>query len=291
MICSECPRACAALRTESAAEGACRSPAVVRLARAALHFWEEPCISGTRGSGAMFFSGCPLRCVFCQNYIISHEGLGKTVDVPRLRRIMDELRTQGAHNINLVSPTHYAHALLEVFDGYRPGIPIVYNCSGYESVQTLRALSGIVDIYLTDLKYFGTAPAKKYSGAEDYFAVASRAVLEMSAQKPECVMDADGIMRSGLIIRHLVLPGNTLDTLRVLDWCAEHIGQRALYSIMSQFTPTEHTQGIKPLDRRLTPAEYARVERYTRELGLHGYIQELSSAKEEYTPPFDFTGV
>ena len=291
MICSQCPRACGALRTESIAGGACRSPAQVRLARAALHFWEEPCISATRGSGAIFFSGCPLRCVFCQNYIVSHLGKGKNVSLERLRAIMEELKAMGAHNINLVSPTHYTHALLQLFDGYRPGIPVVYNCSGYESVQTLRMLAGIVDIYLTDFKYFSPVPAEKYSGAANYFAVASAAVQEMCAQQPECVFDADGILHKGVIIRHLVLPGNTMDTLRVLDWCAQNIGKHALYSIMSQYTPNMHTQGIKPLDRRLTTQEYERVAGYVAELGLDGYIQELDSATEEYTPPFDFTGV
>ncbi|MBR4869453.1 MAG: 4Fe-4S cluster-binding domain-containing protein, partial [Oscillospiraceae bacterium] len=202
MICDLCPRRCGAERREDMGRGVCRMPAAPKLARAGLHLWEEPCISGNKGSGAIFFSGCSLGCVFCQNGSISHGGFGKTVSVARLREIMEELKAQGAHNINLVNPTHFAHCIKEAL-AEPIGIPVVWNCGGYERVETLKEMEGLVDIYLPDLKYVDGALSQKYSRAEDYFTYAAPAILEMFRQTGPYEMDDSGMLRRGTVIRHL----------------------------------------------------------------------------------------
>ncbi|MBQ8784170.1 MAG: radical SAM protein, partial [Clostridia bacterium] len=205
-ICTACPRECKIDRTAST--GFCGVTDSFRVARAALHFWEEPCISGTRGSGTVFFSGCNLKCVYCQNFELSHNAFGKDISDERLLKIFDELTTLGAHNINLVNPTHYALRLAELFKKKRPSVPIVYNTGGYEKTETLKMLDGIVDIYLADLKYCDNTVSQKYSKAENYFEMASQAIFEMKRQQPEDIFDPDGIMQKGVIIRNLILPGN-----------------------------------------------------------------------------------
>lgn len=289
MICTLCPRRCGAVRDDTHGEGFCAMPAVPVLARAALHPWEEPCISGTRGSGTVFFSGCTLGCVFCQNHTISRESFGKAVTVARLREIFEELIAQGAHNINLVSPTPYVPAIQEALARPLP-VPVVWNTSGYERVETLRALEGRVQIYLPDLKYADHALAERYSGAADYFSVATAAIREMYRQVGDCVMK-DGLLQRGVVIRHLMLPGALANTKAVMDWVAETFrpGQ-VLFSLMAQYTPQENAEGV--LTRRITGAEYRAALAYMENLGItDGYAQERESAGKEYTPCFDLTGI
>ncbi len=287
MICSICPRRCGALRDATHA-GFCGVGDAPVVARAAPHFWEEPCISGTRGSGAVFFSGCSLRCVFCQNHLISAGGQGKTVTVERLRGIFRELENQGVHNLNLVTGSHFLPAICQALDP-QPAVPVVWNSGGYESPLALKALDGKVQVYLPDMKYMDGALAGRLSGAEDYPQVARAAILEMFRQTGPYVLDGDGMLTRGVMIRHLVLPGQLDNTFSVLDWLAETFRPGdVLVSLMGQYTPN----GVGGPDRRLTPEEYQRAADYMAALGLlEGYTQELSSGSAEYTPPFDGTGV
>ena len=289
MICNLCPRRCGAERTEETGGGVCGMPAGLRLARAGLHFWEEPCISGTHGSGAVFFSGCCLRCSFCQNRTISAGGFGKAVSVERLREIFQELVAQGAHNLNLVTPTHFTPWILEALDP-APPVPVVWNCGGYERVETLRTLEGKVQIYLPDLKYALEGPAAALSAAPDYFPVARAAILEMYRQTGPYEME-DGLLKKGVVIRHLVLPGQLENTRRCIDWVAQTFrpGQ-VLFSLMAQYTPQPGATG--PMARHVTRAEYAAAVAYMENCGItDGFTQERTSAREEYTPDFDLTGV
>jgi len=259
------------------------------VARAMLHQWEEPCISGTRGSGAVFFSGCVLGCVYCQNGSISRERFGKQISVRRLREIFEELIAQGAHNIDLVSPTPYVPAILEALDTPLP-VPVVWNTGGYERVETLRALEGRVQIWLPDLKYADNALAKRYSGAADYFDAAAGAIREMYRQAGDYVME-DGLLKRGVLIRHLLLPGGLNNAKAVMDWIAENFrpGQ-VLFSLMSQYTPQAGAQGV--LARRVTGGEYRAALAYMQNLGISdGYCQDSSSARKEYTPDFDLRGI
>ena len=291
MICQLCPRSCGALRTETEGKGYCRMPALPVLARAALHQWEEPPISGTRGSGTIFFSGCPLGCVFCQNEEISHRDVGKPVTVQRLRQICMELVDQGAHNINFVTPTHYSHILAQVLDTPLP-VPVVFNSGGYDSVSTLKSLEGKIDIYLPDLKYMDSAPAGRYSAAPDYPAVAAAAIREMVRQVGPCVFDENGLLKKGVIIRHLVLPGQAEGAKQVMDWVAREFPKgTVLFSLMSQYTPYGRADQFPEIDRKLRRGEIRAVQDYMDALGLDGFTQERTSAKREYTPPFDLSGL
>ena len=291
MICQLCPRRCGALRTETEGKGYCRMPALPVLARAALHQWEEPPISGTRGSGTIFFSGCPLGCVFCQNEEISHRDVGKPVTVQRLRQICMELVDQGAHNINFVTPTHYSHILAQVLDTPLP-VPVVFNSGGYDSVSTLESLEGKIDIYLPDLKYMDGVPAGRYSAAPDYPAVAAAAIREMVRQVGPCVFDENGLLKKGVIIRHLVLPGQAEGAKQVMDWVAREFSKgTVLFSLMSQYTPYGRADQFPEIDRKLRRGEIRAVQDYMDALGLDGFTQERTSAKREYTPPFDLSGL
>ena len=291
MICQLCPRRCGALRTETEGKGYCRMPALPVLARAALHQWEEPPISGTRGSGTIFFSGCRLGCVFCQNEEISHRDVGKPVTVQRLRQICMELVDQGAHNINFVTPTHYSHILAQVLDTPLP-VPVVFNSGGYDSVSTLESLEGKIDIYLPDLKYMDGAPAGRYSAAPDYPAVAAAAIREMVRQVGPCVFDENGLLKKGVIIRHLVLPGQAEGAKQVMDWVAREFPKgTVLFSLMSQYTPYGRADQFPEIDRKLRRGEIRAVQDYMDALGLDGFTQERTSAKREYTPPFDLSGL
>lgn len=288
-LCTLCPRLCNAPRTDSSGSGFCRMPTLPVVARAMLHHWEEPCISGKNGSGAVFFSGCVLGCVFCQNSPISRDRFGKTVSIPRLREIFDRLVEQGAHNVNLVSPTPFAPAILEALSEPLP-VPVVWNTGGYERVETLRFLEGKVQIWLPDLKYADNALARRYSGAGDYFETACAAILEMHRQSGDYVLE-DGLLRRGVVIRHLLLPGALENTKAVMDWVAASFrpGQ-VLFSLMSQYTPQPGAQGL--LARRVTGAEYRAALAYMENLGIvDGYCQDSSSAREEYTPAFDLSGL
>ena len=289
MICTLCPRRCAALRTETAGEGFCAMPSAPVVARAMLHRWEEPCLSGTRGSGAVFFSGCVLGCVYCQNGRISREGFGRTVSVPRLREIFLELIAQGAHNIDLVSPTPFVPAIREALTPSLP-VPVVWNTGGYERVETLRSLEGLVQVWLPDLKCADSALAARYSGAVDYFEAASAAIVEMHRQAGDYVIE-DGLLRRGVVIRHLLLPGALDNAKAVMDWVSKTFrpGQ-VLFSLMAQYTPQPGAEG--PLARRVRGGEYRAAAAYMENLGItDGYCQDLSSAREEYTPAFDLQGV
>lgn len=292
-FCNICPRKCNAERLPLAenGEGFCGLGGAPRIARAALHFWEEPPISGENGSGTVFFSGCNLGCVFCQNKKISRGRFGKTVTPERLREIYEELINKGAHNINLVTPTHFADAVLASLEP-KLAVPVVYNCGGYESVETLKRFEGKIQIYLPDMKYSDNALAKKYSAAPDYFETAKEAVKEMYRQTGKYDIGDDGIMKKGVIIRHLILPGQLENTKKVIDWVKNEFAPgEVLFSLMSQFTPVEGCN-TDELYRRLTKDEYSEIADYLFESGIEdGFMQELSSAKEEYIPPFDLEGV
>lgn len=290
MICTLCPRNCGAERTAESGAGVCRMGTQPKIARAALHMWEEPCISGTRGSGAVFFSGCGLRCVFCQNEAISQQGEGKIVTPARLAEIFRELEAQGAHNINLVTAAHFVPAVLEALNLYRPNIPIVYNSSGYESIETLRMLSGVVDIYLPDYKYIDPNMAAMLSGAQDYPEVAFAAIAEMIRQTGAPVYDENGMMQRGTLIRHLVLPGLTGDSMKILTHIRDEFPGIPV-SLMGQYTPCGRALSMPGMDRKIKKKEYARVLAHMEAIGLDGYRQELGSADGAFIPSFDETGV
>ena len=266
-------------------------PALPMVARAALHQWEEPPISGTRGSGTVFFSGCSLKCIFCQNDPISHGNFGKVVTVEHLREICQNLIAQGAHNINFVNPTHYVHVLSELLK--QPfEVPVVYNTGGHDKADTLRTLEGKVDIYLPDLKYLDPDSARRFSAAADYPEVATGAIREMFRQTGPCVFDENGLLKKGVIIRHLVLPGRLNEAKEVMDWVAEQFAPgEVLFSLMSQYTPYGKALDDPQLSRRLRPSEARNAREYMFNLGLGGFTQEDASAKTEYIPPFDLTGI
>ena len=290
MICTLCPRNCGVERTAESGAGVCRMGTQPKIARAALHMWEEPCISGTRGSGAVFFSGCGLRCVFCQNEAISQQGEGKIVTPARLAEIFRELEAQGAHNINLVTAAHFVPVVLEALSLYRPNIPIVYNSSGYESIETLRMLSGVVDIYLPDYKYIDPNMAAMLSGARDYPDVAFAAIAEMIRQTGAPVYDENGMMQRGTLIRHLVLPGLTGDSMKILTRIRDEFPGIPV-SLMGQYTPCGRALSMPGMDRKIKKKEYARVLAHMEAIGLDGYRQELGSADGAFIPSFDETGV
>ncbi len=290
MLCNICPRKCNTDRSQ--ALSFCGSGELPRVARAAPHMWEEPPISGERGSGAVFFSGCSLRCVYCQNYGISVENFGKTLTPAELRDVYSRLIEKGVHNISLITASHFLEGVLESLSSPLP-VPVVWNSGGYESVESLRRLEGKVQIYLPDMKYSLSAPARRYSFAPDYPEIAKSAILEMFRQTGPYELDGDGIMKSGVLIRHLVLPGNLENTFGVIDWVSETFSEgEVLFSLMSQYTPFGRASDFPELSRRLTEAEYDAAVRYMEERGItDGFYQELSSAKEEYTPNFDLTGI
>ena len=290
MICNLCPRQCGALRTQTQGNGRCRMPEAPVVARAALHLWEEPPISGTKGSGTVFFSGCSLGCVFCQNEQISHRDFGKPVTVDRLREIFGALIAQGAHNINLVNPTHYAHVVAQALEQPLP-VPVVWNSGGYDRVETLRVLEGKVDIYLPDYKYRTADYAARYADAADYPQAAEAAIVEMVRQTgPFCY--ENGLLKRGVIIRHLLLPGKLAEAKRVMDWVAETFqpGQ-VLFSLMSQYIPWGRAAEYPELNRRLRASEIRAAEGYMSDLGLEGFTQGAEAARADYIPPFDLTGV
>ncbi|MDO4490205.1 MAG: radical SAM protein [Lachnospiraceae bacterium] len=292
--CRICPRECGAGREEGK-RGVCGVADVILVSRAALHMWEEPCISGERGSGAVFFAGCPLHCVYCQNYEIAG-GVGKVITKQRLAEIFLELQQKGAHNINLVTPTHYSHLLPEVLQMARDQglcIPIVYNCSGYEKVDTLKKLADFVDIYLADYKYPDPQGAEKYSHAPDYPEIAWAALEEMLRQQPECVFDEEGILQKGVVVRHLLLPGRVKAAKQAVSQLYEAFGDRIYISLMNQYTPFERVGERYPeLSRKVTSREYGRLLDFALELGVeNGFFQEGDTAEESFIPVFNGEGV
>ena len=286
MICTLCPRMCRALRDEEHGEGYCGMGTRAVVARAAPHYWEEACLSGTRGCGTIFFSGCPLGCVYCQNYEISHERQGRPITDEELAGLIADLTAQGVHNISFVTGTHFIPAILHALEIAKPAIPVVWNTGGYERVEALKALEGHVDIYLPDLKNVSGRLGKVLMNAPDYFDAASKAILEMLRQTGPAQYDDQGMMTRGTIIRHLVIPGCTVDSLRVMDWIAENTPKGTPISIMRQYTPIDKCH-VKGLDRRVTDEEYQRVLDRAVDLGLNAFVQEKESAESKYIPDFN----
>ena len=294
--CEICPRKCGIDRT-AGRRGRCGTDNRLLVARAALHPWEEPCLSGKRGSGTVFFSGCSLGCVFCQNRAIRDGGAGIAVTPERLAEIFLSLQEAGAHNINLVTPTHYAPLLGEVIRQARAAglvVPIVYNCGGYENVETLRGLRGLIDIYLPDMKYMSASLAQKYSGASDYPETAEKAIKEMFRQTGSYrISEETGLLERGVVIRHLLLPNHVENTLRVIDWVAETFDPgEVLFSLMRQYVPHGRAAEYPELNRRVTDEEYQRVEQHLYDSGIEdGFVQDGESASDSFIPAFDGTGV
>ena len=291
--CHLCPRNCGINRNISV--GFCGCGSTLKAARAALHHWEEPCISGTRGSGAVFFSGCTLKCCFCQNHLISQGTLGKELSPKRLEEIFLSLQEQGAHNIDLITATQFLPQILPALDlvKHKLHIPVIYNCGGYEKIETLALLKDYIDIYLPDLKYFDSSLSWRYSKAKNYFEIASEAIPYMIEQTGELRYDAQGILQKGVIIRHMVLPGGKEDSIQLLHWIKENLPKgKYLLSLLSQYTPFYKSSDYPEINRRITTYEYNKVLDTAISLGLtQGFMQEKSSAKEEYTPPFDLEGI
>lgn len=287
MKCNLCPKRCNAERTEqNNINGFCKMPLLPKVARADLHFWEEPIISGKNGSGAVFFSGCSLDCVYCQNYEISHCEKGTLISYEKLAEIFYELEKKGAHNINLVSPSHYVLAIKEALKIYRPKIPIVYNSSGYDNVNSLKILEGDIDIFLLDLKYLNSNRAEKYSNTPDYPENATKALKEAYRQRGECVIE-NGIMKKGVIIRHLLLPQGTKEAISVFDFVKENM-PNAYFSIMSQYIPFGNAKDFPEINRKVTNREYEKVIDYIMDSNFKNvFIQERDSANEEYIPEFN----
>ncbi|MGB7605755.1 MAG: radical SAM protein [Lutisporaceae bacterium] len=291
--CTICPIKCGTDRTQR--KGACGVGDKLIVAKAFLHQWEEPCISGANGSGTIFFSGCNLHCVFCQNHDISQEGFGKEITVSRLTDIMLELQAKGAENINLVTPTPYVLHIIEAVKIARKNgltLPIVYNTNGYETVETIEMLRGTVDVYLPDIKYYTDKYAVKYSRAKDYFNYASYAVLAMIAQVGFPEFDEKGLLKKGVLIRHMIMPELLADSKSILRWIWNNLGKQAYVSLMCQYTPMYNAEKHEEINRKLDDWEYEYIIDYFFKLGLeNGFVQDFSSAVTDYVPSFDLTGV
>lgn len=286
--CNVCPRKCKVDRNSKL--GFCGQSNTVKVAKVMLHQWEEPIISAGNGSGAIFFSGCNLKCIYCQNYKISSLGEGKEISVETLANLFKQLEQSGAVNINLVTPTHFSTQIIEALKIYRPKVPVVWNTSGYESVETIKKLKNYVDIYLTDLKYYSKALSTELSCATDYFDVATKAILEMRKNQPEDVIE-NGIMKKGVIVRHLVLPTFVGDSIGVFDWIYENLGTDTFISVMSQYTPCHLALKHKILKKKLKQKEYDKLLFHIMDLGFkNGFIQELSSSTQKFIPDFDTKG-
>jgi len=292
--CELCPKKCGINRLNGEV-GFCGATNKVKVARAALHEWEEPCISGTNGSGTVFFSHCTLNCVFCQNYNLSHNNFGKEITIEKLSEIFLDLQNKGAHNINLVTPTHYIPQIIEALKIAKTNgltIPIVYNSSGFENLEIIKLLSGFIDIYLPDFKYFDNSIAKKYSSANNYFENISKCLFEMLNQVGEPKFHND-IMQKGIIIRHLILPGFTADSKKILDYLYKNFKNKVYISIMNQYTPiTSNLVNYPEISRKLTEQEYDEILDYAISIGIeNAFIQEGETAKESFIPDFDLSGI
>lgn len=290
MQCNICPRRCGADR-ENGSLGFCGASNKIRIARAALHFWEEPCLSGKNGAGTVFFSHCNMKCVYCQNYRISTRGAGHEVSIGELAEIFLDLQSRGANNIDLVTPTHYALDIAEeVKKAKNSGlhIPVLYNCGGYESVETLKRLEGLIDIYMPDMKYYRDKYAMKYSSAPKYFETACAALEEMYRQTGAVVLDKNGIMQSGVIVRHMMLPGLMLDTKKIMDYLFDTYGNNIYISLMSQYTPLKNVERFPELNRKIDMKKYNSIVDYCMNRGMENvFIQEGSAAKESFIPCFE----
>lgn len=285
-LCNSCPRQCNAQRTDNDNIGGfCGMPMLPKIARADLHFWEEPCISGTNGSGTIFFSGCSMRCVYCQNYEISHKNKGKVISVEELAEIIKELELKGAHNINFVNPTHYMEAVKAALKIYRPRIPLVCNTGGYELTENIE--QNIFDIYLFDLKYISSEKSLRYSAVADYFERASAALKAAYKLKTQCVFNKDGIMQSGIIVRHLLLPAATNEAINIIDWFFQNT-PNAFFSLMAQYVPCGRAEQYKEINRKITKREYDKVlQHLITKNSDRIYIQDSVSSDKKYIPDFD----
>ena len=282
MACRICPRNCAGRDN-----GICGVRDKIIVSRIAPHYWEEPVISGKNGSGTVFFAGCSLKCVFCQNYEISHKLQGAELSAPELESKCRKLCSSGVHNLSFVTPSHYVPLIRRMLENNDFCVPIVYNSSGYDSLASLKSLNGLIDIYMPDMKYISSSLSEKYSGAPDYFENASIAIEEMYRQSGDAVTDDNGIMQKGVIIRHLVLPDNLENTYDVLDWFSDFSKDKKIYfSLMSQFTPHGDLSSFPELQRRITAEEYEKAVSYMQLLGIDGFTQEIGSACEKYIPDF-----
>ncbi|MBR3971677.1 MAG: radical SAM protein [Ruminococcus sp.] len=288
MICKLCPHKCAAYKNTNTIGGKCGVSANIKVARIAPHFWEEPCISGEKGSGAVFFSGCTMKCIYCQNSEISADLQGVEISPEILADEYRKLEELGVHNIDLISATQFLPEILKSFEIYKPHIPIVYNCGGYERTETLRALEGIVDIYLPDFKYSDNNLAKEYSGAEDYPQVALEALKEMFRQTGRLTVNDDGIAEKGVLVRHLVLPNHTKNSIGVLNILKENFGDNLTLSLMGQYTPHGRALNHPKLNRKITKREYQKVLDHLIDLDIDGFAQELQSADESFIPLWDY---
>ena len=290
-LCNLCPKNCNANRNEKT--GFCGADKNIKVAKAYLHEWEEPFISGTNGSGTVFFSHCNLKCVFCQNYKISAEGFGKNLSQDELYGVFKNLEQQGAHNVNLVTPTHYVPYILPVLQKFKQNssLPIVYNCGGYEKVETLKMLDGLVDVYLPDMKYVDSRISQKYSHVSDYFDVNTQAVLEMKRQQPQDIFEGD-LIKKGVVIRHLVMPNLVDQSKKILDWVCNNLGKNTLVSLMAQYQPFYRACEFDEINRKITEREYNRVLDYADQLEMTNILcQERASSNEKYVPSFDLQGV
>lgn len=292
--CNLCPRNCNVNRLDNKL-GFCLSGKNVKISRVSLHNWEEPCISGTKGSGTIFFSNCNLRCVFCQNHTISQEGFGKEVSIERLSEIFLEQQERGAHNINLVTPTHYVYQIIEAIKIAKKNglsIPILYNSNSYENIETIKALKGFIDVYLPDLKYFNNKFAVKYSKAPNYFMVASKAISEMVSQVGAPVFDENNLIQRGVIIRHLMLPGLLFDSKKVIDYIYNTFGDSVYISIMNQYTPMYNAEKYPEINKPLNPKHYDALIDYSLSIGVkNGFVQETGTNSKDFVPEFDLRGV
>ena len=289
--CKICPHECNINRNEGKI-GRCKSKDKVKIALYSTHNFEEPCISGKKGSGTVFFSNCNLNCIFCQNYEISQEGKGKEIEIEELAEIFLEQQKRKVENINLVTPTSYVPQIIEAIKIAKNkglNIPIVYNTNGYEKVETLRMLEGYIDIYLPDFKYYDNELAKKYSKIDNYFEIATKALKEMQRQVESPIFYENGIMKKGMLIRHLVLPNNIENSKKVLKWIKGNMGDDTYVSIMAQYFPTYKAKGNNELNRKLTKTEWEEIEKYIEKLEIkNGYIQELGDHEEEYVPKWEY---
>ncbi len=286
MLCNVCPRQCNVNRQEQI--GFCQNKGL-KISKVMFHKYEEPLISGeatSKGSGAIFFAGCNLRCCFCQNYPISHNNKGEEISIERLIEIIKELEKDGALNINLVTPSHFSNEIIAALKIYKPKIPVVWNSNGYETQETIEKLKDLVDVYLVDLKYMDNTLALKYSGANNYVENATKAIKQMKANQPNDVIE-NGLMKKGLIIRHLILPTHTQDSINCLKFIHNNIGENSIVSLMSQYEPRYNAQNFKEINRKITPLEYKRVVNYALKLNMTNcFVQDLSSANSKYTPEF-----
>lgn len=292
--CKLCPRNCGVNRLEGQV-GFCKSGAGIKVARVSLHHWEEPCISGEKGSGTVFFSECNLKCVFCQNHSISHDGIGREISIERLAEIFMEQQQRGANNINLVTPTHFVPQIIEAVKMSRKNglrLPIVYNSNGYENIETIKALSGYVDVYLPDLKYYNDKYAVRYSHSPDYFKVASEAIKEMYSQVGEPEFDENGLMKKGVIIRHLMLPGLLFDSKKIIDFVHKTFADSVYISIMNQYTPVNNVEKYPEINKPVNQKHYESLLDYCLSIGVkNAFIQEEGTVSESFIPDFDLRGV